>query len=768
MPGVPNELVERFRGFRARFSQSRRSIGRTTHVPRPCELRAFDTSLRAYTRQPKCGEPDYGLCDRCNSIDFLAIFCVDPTSSKAEGDLTKRPWWSAKLLDITMPFEREDLPVCPLCKVFHACAGDYDPESDFNWELCLGQISSPESRSLSRNPIVLCFQSKFFHKRISLLVPIHWPVHQPLLTPAIAPRTEYLLSQSVPYPMFAMEIQRCVDIEARQKRHGARRRFPKGMKVIDCWQRRVVDYDGHADYLTLSYVWGRQSQLATTINANDESRISTSAATITDAVTVTLSLGKKYLWIDRYCIDQQEPMKSSQINNMSDIFVRSWATIVSLGPDADTNLPGVSIGRERPQLVRTSQCDILGPSERPDSCISNSIWNTRAWTFQEGVLSRRLLFFADYEVFLMCDHGVVFESRTGMSHADSSDSVGTFLEHSHPSMREPPRDEIFRPERMLGTIEEYCSRDLSYETDSFNAFQGYLKDSDLDSLWGVISPYPEHHRSLHRQNIHYLDNGICGGMLWCKPPAEFQSTSAPRGLNQPPYLCDKFPSWSWISCRRHTRVSRIPYPDLGSLWIASAFLDDHNGKVDRLSAVLGTEQASLNSDSSPLIVRRSKQILVQGRFLQLDLDDQRPLIQRLQSAWIELLAIPKMTTSVQFCPDLRTCCSRHQNWETEEACDAVLLLHVDSFGSKPVGTTTWLALREETRDLIVDDSHRYWHRVGLITVFFYVRPPRWRSTIPPEEYEADASELTAARTKFKKAIMQDIRAEGNLRMTRLG
>jgi hypothetical protein len=52
--------------------------------------------------------------------------------------------------------------------------------------------------------------------------------------------------------------------------------------------------------------------------------------TIEDAITVTRNLGFQYLWIDRYCIDQQnEKEASAQIRQMDLVYKNAEITIIA-------------------------------------------------------------------------------------------------------------------------------------------------------------------------------------------------------------------------------------------------------------------------------------------------------------------------------------------------------------------------------------------------------------------------------------------------------
>jgi hypothetical protein len=69
-------------------------------------------------------------------------------------------------------------------------------------------------------------------------------------------------------------------------------------KVIDCETRQIVHGCG-AQYVALSYVWGKGES-----GPEFSPALPTQLpGTIDDAITITRSLGMRYLWIDRFCIN---------------------------------------------------------------------------------------------------------------------------------------------------------------------------------------------------------------------------------------------------------------------------------------------------------------------------------------------------------------------------------------------------------------------------------------------------------------------------------
>ena len=95
--------------------------------------------------------------------------------------------------------------------------------------------------------------------------------------------------------------------------------FPKyeSLRVIDCREERLRLIDLTDTYACLSYVWG---SLPHNESFDSVKSLRDIPRTIRDAMTVTLELGLRYLWVDRYYINQQDQNeKHGIISNMDQI-----------------------------------------------------------------------------------------------------------------------------------------------------------------------------------------------------------------------------------------------------------------------------------------------------------------------------------------------------------------------------------------------------------------------------------------------------------------
>lgn len=169
-----------------------------------------------------------------------------------------------------------------------------------------------------------------------------------------------------------------------------------------------MEAPSNGEYLALSYVRGPQTKSPPNMAKSHQSYKTITAdvpQVIRDAVTVTLGLSYRYLWVDKFCIPQisGDLGKHEQIRNTDVIYGDAVLTIVSAsGTSASDSLPGVSKPRI-PQPRAVVEKDIFMPSMPDSTClIRNSKWVTRGWTYQEALLSKRHLVFTDHQMYFQC------------------------------------------------------------------------------------------------------------------------------------------------------------------------------------------------------------------------------------------------------------------------------------------------------------------------------------------------------------------------------
>ncbi|KAK0622755.1 heterokaryon incompatibility protein-domain-containing protein [Immersiella caudata] len=337
-----------------------------------------------------------------------------------------------------------------------------------------------------------------------------------------------------------------------------------------------------APYVTLSHCWGKpsasrpilkQDNLADMIRGIPYDRLT---PVFQDAVTVTRHLGIRYLWIDALCIIQDSKLDWAEESvRMGDIYQHATLNVASAcSPDGYTpflrprpahdpefNLPlpnGRKIGlRHRYQDAKVISSHLIQPLQ------------SRAWCFQERVLSTRTVFFDDLQFLWECRAGHQPEkegrlaklTRYSESFRGANRSMEPYVKPNFHSAPDPspnicgsslPSDE---EERLEGIFQhwyqllyEYCIRSLTYFDDSLPALSAIAKyyrrvtgDTYLAGIW---------QKDIHR------------GLVWsCSLRHDGDVRRNPGS-----------PSWSWasllgdsvnfeVSVVSHIRTHRRPLKD---------------------------------------------------------------------------------------------------------------------------------------------------------------------------------------------------------------
>jgi hypothetical protein len=176
-------------------------------------------------------------------------------------------------------------------------------------------------------------------------------------------------------------------LEACLKCHGSRckqesLRIPD-MNLIDCKEMAIVKATQEMQWLALSYVWGVNPQTEDHGGYREGSSISPDVpGTVRDAISVTLQLGYRYLWVDEYCIDQKDDNhRNNQIKKMDQIYRGADLTIVAAaGENKRHGLPGVgSTKRGERKIVRVGDVIVFSNGPQPNEEAECSTWFTRAW-----------------------------------------------------------------------------------------------------------------------------------------------------------------------------------------------------------------------------------------------------------------------------------------------------------------------------------------------------------------------------------------------------
>jgi hypothetical protein len=334
--------------------------------------------------------------------------------------------------------------------------------------------------------------------------------------------------------------------------------FP--LKVIDCASRKLCEIAPGTPYTCLSYVWGN----ASVAHETSSTLSGCLPKTIEDSIWVTLQLGYSYIWIDRYCIDQQnDAEKHHLITNMGAVYRGATLTIIAAaGDNPHSGLPGINGTPRRSQYshsVGTPGQQIIS-LEVPEYDIQDSVWNTRGWTFQELVLSRRRLIFTRSQMYFQCKnmhrlenlpsgHPASLRSDRPLDAGLGHDNLVAF---SNLEMRSTVHT-LYRQ------IEEYYYRRLSFCEDIIKAVTGIINAFELgqgtDRIRATqVFGLPIFYSKTSPTFCLPPEKG-CSPKV-CTPTSTFAhslswSISPHFDTNYSDVTESLFPSWSWASCKAY-------------------------------------------------------------------------------------------------------------------------------------------------------------------------------------------------------------------------
>jgi hypothetical protein len=349
-------------------------------------------------------------------------------------------------------------------------------------------------------------------------------------------------------------------------------------RLIDVETKQVFETDfeafikpgSHYEYIALSYSWGTASSIR--INSHparltlenvgflqhagvlEESVLDQVnmylPKTISDAMDVVRRVGKRYLWVDSLCIIQHDGHLDNEANiaRMGRIYGEALFTIVAADSHhADSGLKGVNTPRIAYNQILEDSI-VAGAQLFLPASIEQSFtpWDSRAWCFQEKLLSRRLLVFTGGFAVWHCRGGVWREDVNAL------DGDGGSAQLPWPRLMSVPRtsngieavgiqsqeeDDSVRLNRLpamdqyIEAVEDFSRRDIGDSWRILDAFEG------LQSVFAC----PELLDSPFRYGLpsHSMDVAL----LW--QPKDIVRRRKPKVNKHGNIIVQSPPSWSW-------------------------------------------------------------------------------------------------------------------------------------------------------------------------------------------------------------------------------
>ena len=300
-----------------------------------------------------------------------------------------------------------------------------------------------------------------------------------------------------------------------------------------------INHGNLGQFVTLSHCWGNAVTVQTTkatlaIHMKQISMLELTK-TFQDAIIITRNLGFRYLWIDSLCIIQDDS-KDWEVQSalMASIYGSSIVTISA------ASSPNSKVGfiHPRPSYPSVSLtytlCDgsvatvqLRRRLKAFKETVTSGPLYQRAWTFQERLLSRRILHYAEGQLHWECQETCLSEDGRSVpgDYKLKSNSRLSYIAAS-------PLNNLESRSLYLDwyrTVEAYTKGDLTRASDKLpalsglaNVFSGRTGDRYLAGLW---------------------ESDLKVGLLWCAARSD-----APR-LRRP--LNYRAPSWSWAALDGH-------------------------------------------------------------------------------------------------------------------------------------------------------------------------------------------------------------------------
>ncbi|KAL6704690.1 hypothetical protein ACN47E_007972 [Coniothyrium glycines] len=317
--------------------------------------------------------------------------------------------------------------------------------------------------------------------------------------------------------------------------------------LIDTCTRRLLPNPGFSQYAALSYVWGNENipQLRLRELMEDEPEAETwdlgrrwaeVPQTIKDAILLCEVLSIPYLWVDALCIvlDRPSHLASCDMDigeQMVNIYSGAFLTIVAAaGNDSWAGLPGLRNNTRKPaqdpiHIDGVTIGKVLGS---PKDVMASSAWSKRAWTFQESILSNRLLIFTEAQCFWSCNYHTQCEDFHGEAQPLNSDWETTNAEYFSIPGRATKQELLqtsdlnrFNKYEMYSTIlRDYTGRSITYRQDALPAFAGISTYLDRSMATSSTQGIP----------LQFFEQALL-----------FQSSDGHEMLRNPHY-----PSWTWL------------------------------------------------------------------------------------------------------------------------------------------------------------------------------------------------------------------------------
>ncbi|KAF7928356.1 hypothetical protein BELL_0020g00380 [Botrytis elliptica] len=333
---------------------------------------------------------------------------------------------------------------------------------------------------------------------------------------------------------------------------------PQIVETRDLLENRSEMAKQRLQYACLSYCWGSDLPLTTTSSTlsryKSELPEHKMPQIFQDAIAVSRGLGMQYLWIDALCIlqDVLEDWEREALM-MSDVFYHSFITIGAatarschdsiFSPREDLSCT-LSFRSSLSKEVIGSYCIHLSKMslERPSEIdLSNSIWTSRGWVWQEQIMAQRLLVFGKNMVHLKC-HGCIYSENGTVD-----DVFGSYVLRASRF-----QTSYISPDDWNMWMMDFSGRQFTFPRDKLASVSGLALAFERAM---ATQGQPSEYLAGHWRN-EYFD----GSLQWAiMPENKVPFHNMIKDLHDPEKYCA--PSWSWVSRNQGQLITLSLPPD---------------------------------------------------------------------------------------------------------------------------------------------------------------------------------------------------------------
>lgn len=257
--------------------------------------------------------------------------------------------------------------------------------------------------------------------------------------------------------------------------------------LIDVYRESLDFVVPGATFVALSYVWGdlqgrdilrhTRGTFDTLKSEGSLRSLQTGIPTvIRDAMRLCRSIGQRYLWCDLLCIrEDDKSIKHRQIRPMDAIYNQAPLTIVALsGAHSFQPLPGLK-PRTRPPICLVEELGhealLMSRAPRLGYVERHTLYESRRWTFQERLISRRCLFLTDRQMYFQCPSASLREDDALAQLRGPRRCYPSILYSEPTSLAKLISEtDVFKAYATL--LSQYTGRRLAYSSDRLKAFEG--------------------------------------------------------------------------------------------------------------------------------------------------------------------------------------------------------------------------------------------------------------------------------------------------------